>query len=173
MRLRRILLPVLVLLFGLSACDSVDDTVIPSMRVAINIGDTGLWNSFGVSGYGQFRYFIRYDNTLEPQGFPFTAATFTGYGGVLLISGMDPFTTEVGVPLAYDLSCPVEKSQTIRVVIDPETLEAVCPVCGSRFDVTMRGGTPISGPAEEGKRKLGLRRYRCLATSTGGYVITN
>ena len=100
------------------------------MRVAINLGDTGLWNTYGVSGFGEFRYFIRYDNSpLVPFGFPYTSATYTGYGGILLISGMDAFTTEVGVPLVYDLSCPVERSRTIRVAIDPESLEAVCPVC--------------------------------------------
>ncbi len=156
-----------------AGCDPVDDTVIPSMPVGINLSDPGMWNTYGVSGVGMNRRFIRFETTLEPAGFPFTTTTYTGYGGVLLIGGMDPFTTEVGVPLAYDLSCPVERSQTIRVAVDPESLEAVCPVCHSHYDVTMRGGAPLSGPAATGKRKYGLRRYRCLAQPMGGYIITN
>lgn len=158
---------------GICSCNSVDDTAIPSMPVGINLGDPGMWNTYGVSGFGEFRYFIRFENTLEPAGFPFTSTTYTGYGGILLISGMDPFTNETGVPLSYDLSCPVERSRTIRVAIDPESLEAVCPVCHSHYDVTMRGGSPLSGPAATGHRKYGLRRYQCLPTTTGGYVITN
>lgn len=158
-------------LFG--SCDPVDDSVIPSMPVYIRIENAGMWNVYGVAGFGQWRYFIRFESTLEPPGFPYGSSTYTGYGGVLLISGMDPFSPEVPVPLAYDLSCPVERSQTIRVAVDPENLDAVCPVCHSHYDVTTRGGAPLSGPAATGKRKYGLQRYRCLSTSMGGYLITN
>lgn len=162
-----------VLMLTGTRCNAVDDSVIPSMPVGINLGDAGMWNSYGVSGFGQWRYFIRYQNTITPPDFPFTSTTYTGYGGILLISGMDAFTNEAGVPLAYDMSCPVERSQTVRVLVDPESLEAVCPDCHSHYDVTMRGGAPVSGPAAEGKRKYGLRRYQCLPSGTGGYIITN
>lgn len=155
-------------------CNSVEDNVIPSMPVGINLSDVGMWNTYGVAGFGQWRNFIRLENLREPGDFPFTTTTYTGYGGVLLISGRDPFSGDTrDVPLAYDLSCPIERSQTVRVVIDPASLEAVCPVCHSHYDVTMRGGAPLSGPAATGKRKYGLRRYRCLAHSYGGYIITN
>jgi len=39
--------------------------------------------------------------------------------------------------------------------------------------VTMGGGAPLSGPAASGDHKYGLRRYRCLPSGNGGYVITN
>lgn len=154
-------------------CTAVDDTVIPSMPVQIVFSDAGMWNTYGVSGFGDYRYFIRYGSERQPSGFPFTGTTYTGYGGVLLISGIDAFTNDAGVPLAYDLSCPIERSQTIRVAIDPESGEAVCPDCHSHYDVLMRGGAPLSGPAATGKRKYGLRRYQCIPQYSGGYVVTN
>ena len=87
--------------------------------------------------------------------------------------GMDPFSLQTMTPLAFDLSCPVEKSPAIRVAVDPESLEAVCPDCHSHYDVIMAGGAPLSGPAATGKRKYGLRRYSCLPTAFGGYLISN
>lgn len=157
-------------LIAAGGCHSVDDDSIPAMPVNINLSDAGLWNTYGVAGFGLYRYFIPRLN--EPQGYRYTANTATGFGGVLLIGGMDPFTTETNVPLAYDLACPVECNPDTRVVVDNSTFEAVCPECGSRYNVTMQGGSPISGPAATGSRKLGLSRYSCLRTSGGGYIIT-
>lgn len=157
--------------FLLSGCNNVNDDRIPSVAVNINLSDPGLWNTYGVSGFGIYRYFNMQSG--EPRGYSYNAKSATGFGGVLLIGGMDPFTTETNVPLAYDLACPVECKSTVRVAIDNETWEAVCPVCGSHYDVTMAGGSPVSGPALTGKYKYGLRRYRCLRTQYGGYVITN
>ena len=154
-----------------AACSSVDDERIPNMAVNINLADAGMWNTYGVSGTGLHRDFIK--ELRQPAGFPYTDQTATGYGGVLLIGGMDPFTTNPNVPLAYDLSCPVECQATIRVVIDPSTLEAVCPVCGSHYDVVMAGGSPTAGPALTGSHKYALRRYTCRPGQLGGYFINN
>lgn len=158
------------ILAPLAACDSLDDSGIPSLPVTVNLGDAGMWNSFGVHAFGQYRYFIK---NSEPSGFFYSANSYTGFGGVLLICGMDPFSSESGVPLAYDLACPVECKADVRVAIDPENFEAVCPVCHSHFDVTMAGGAPLSGPAAKGKDKRRMRRYSCKASQLGGYVITN
>lgn len=160
-------------MLGLASCHSVDDTRIPAYAVNITISDTGMWNTYGVTGYGMWRRFILGDGVREPYGFPYSQQNATGYGGVLLISGMDPFTTQTGVPLAYDLSCPVEMKADVRVEVEDELYQAVCPVCGSRYDVTMGGGNPLSGPAATGTVKYGLRRYSCYPTALGGYVITN
>ncbi len=155
------------------SCTTVDDTAIPALPVAINLSDAGMWNTYGVTGYGLCRYFIKVGDTMiSPEGFSGTAITRTGYGGVLLVSGVDAFTNEPG-PLAYDLSCPIEKSPTVRVAVDPDTFEAVCPDCHSHYDVTQRGGAPVSGPAADGHRKYGLTRYQCVASGMGGYYITN
>lgn len=158
----------------LTGCETVDDSRIPSWPVHIDLSNQGMWNSYGVSGFGSWRYFVcQTGSAVEPAGFPYKDGAATGYGGVLLIEGMDPFELQTSMPLAYDLSCPVEKSQTIRVAIDPETFEAVCPVCRSRYDVTMGAGAPIAGEALSGERQYGLRRYAVHPTTLGGYIIND
>lgn len=152
----------------LSGCKTVDDDRIPAYTVSINLSEAGLWHTYGVAGYGMSRYFIR--QLGQPSGFSYLERTFTGYGGVLLIGGMDPFTTDTNVPLAYDLACPVECKPDIRVKVDPDSFEAICPKCDSHYDVTMAGGSPLSGPAlADG---YALRRYRCVPAGAG-YIITN
>lgn len=162
-----------LLLILLSACQSVNDDRLPVAPVNINLGNSALWNTYGVSGFGIYRYFILNGSTKEPAGFSYSAMSSTGFGGVLLIGGMNPFSNETDVPLAYDLACPVECKSDIRVRIDNETFAAVCPECGSTFDVTMAAGAPLSGPAATGSHKYGLRRYQCLKTDNGGYMIIN
>lgn len=156
-----------------SACESVDSDRIPNMPVSINMADAGMWNSYGVAGFGSLKRFILSPGLREPSGFPYSQTSATGFGGVLLIEGMDPYEMTTGVPLAYDLACPVEMKQDVRIHVTGDLYEAVCPVCGSRFDVTMGGGAPLSGPAASGDRRYGLRRYRCIPSGIGGYTITN
>lgn len=151
-----------------SGCHSLDDDRIPAMAVSINLTEAGMWNTYGVSGFGQYRYFIR--ELGIPKNFSFLDRTYTGFGGVLLIGGMDPFTTQTNIPLAYDLSCPVERKANIRVEVDTDNFEAKCPDCGSVYDVTMAGGSPVSGPAL--RDKYSLTRYQCIP-SGAGYLITN
>ncbi len=154
-------------------CHEVNDDRIPSMPVNINLGDPGVWATYGVSGFGLSRNFIMQTVPTSPAGFPYSADSRTGYGGVLLIGGMDPFSADTNVVLAYDLSCPVERKPEIRVHIEGDTYQAVCAVCGSHYDVTMAGGAPLSGPAAQKGKQYGLRRYRCLPTGFGGYIISN
>lgn len=161
----------MVMVSCLSSCNTIDDDRIPSMPVNINLSTPDLWVTYGVQGYGSYRYFIA--ALRQPRNFPFTNNTTTGYGGVLLVSGVNPFTQDAGVPMAYDLSCPVECKPDVRVEMqnDDGFEIAVCPVCGSHYDVIERGGSPISGPAAS--RRLGLRRYECRESAYGGYLIVN
>lgn len=151
------------------ACDSTDDNRIPAYPVQIMLNNPGLWQTYGVAGYGESRMFIRQNRV--PSNFQYLETTYTGFGGVLLIMGMNPFTGGDMIPLAYDLACPVECKEYIRVSVDPETLEAVCSSCGSHYDVTMSGGAPTAGPALTGSVKYALQRYAVLPAS-GGYVIS-
>ncbi|MDE6458664.1 MAG: hypothetical protein K2L31_08735, partial [Muribaculum sp.] len=105
--------------------------------------------------------FIKADRI--PADVPFTAMTFTGFGGILLVTDL------TNSPLAYDLSCPVEVSPTVRVRFNPDNLEARCPQCGSVYNVCEYQGSAVSGVAYD--RKYGLRRYRVLPAATGGYNI--
>lgn len=159
---------VLVLLAVSSCSNQLDENRIPAFSVQLNLANPGLWNTYGVHGYGDYAYFIR--DTRTPANFAYTETTYTGFGGILLIMGMDPFHSGEVLPLAYDLACPVECQANIRVEIDVDNYEAICPVCGSHYDVTMGAGAPTAGPALTGSVKYGLQRYQAYPKN-GGYII--
>lgn len=163
----------LIAIVCLGACDTVVENRIPAMPVSIDLTNVGVWSTYGVSGIGDYNYFVNISGEERlPAGFPYKVNSATGYGGVLLIEGMDPFTLETMTPLAYDLACPVERNRSVRVYID-ENLEAVCPVCDSHYNVLTAGGAPTAGQALTGEKKYGLQRYVCSPSSYGGYYITD
>jgi len=151
----------LVALLMTSACDKIDNKAVPRFVVRIDLGSYALWNTYGVNGMGEYRIFNR-DKHL-PSNFPYNVNTYTGYGGVLLMMGIDS-------PMAYDLSCPVESSQDVILSINPENFEAVCPKCGSCYNPLTGAGGPVRGVAIN--TKVGMRQYR-VTPSNGGYVISN
>lgn len=160
----------LLLFTGLLAagCNQLNDERIPAMAVNINLSNQGTWTSYGVHSYGETNNFILTNTIRLPAGFPYSYNSATGFGGVLLIWGYNPYITDVG-PMAFDLSCPVERQPDVRVYIDRETLEAVCPDCGSHYDVVENVGAPTSGPALA--NHYALTPYQCYPTNEGGYVI--
>lgn len=168
-----ILLSVLFAVSLLTGCTTVDSQRIPNYRVNINLTPESSWQTYGVAAFGSSKRFIR--ELHEPSNFPWLAQTYTGYGGILLVCGIDAFTTEANVPLAYDLACPVECKQDIRVEMVPtEGFDvARCPICKSEYDVIQGAGRPVAGPALNDN--YGLRLYQCVQPSTGigGYLITN
>lgn len=131
-----------------SACHTIDDDRIPVAPVDIVFNTVADWNIYGVAGAMDYRYFIR--DLRKPSNYPYTAMTYTGFGGVLLVSDV------MGNPQAYDLACPVEADKNVRVEIDDEFL-AHCPKCGSTYNVFSLLGHPVSGRATE--LGYGLRRY--------------
>ena len=161
----------LAILFVCQGCDSLDNDRIPNMPVNISLSDIGMWNAYGVSGFGSYRIFTI--SPRQPSNFPYTGKNYTGFGGVLLIEGLDPFAGSTSVPMAYDIACPVERKAEIKIHIEPDTYKAVCNQCGSVFDVTMQRGAPVDGPAASGEYKCGLKIYNCISTASGGYVISN
>ncbi len=149
-----------LLLTALAACESVDSQRIPALSVNIDLSNAGLWQVYGVSGYGQCRIFDR--NKHLPADFTFTERTYTGFGGVLLVYGING-------PVAYDRACPVEVDKNVPLYFDSETLEAFCSKCGSRFNVCEADGVPIQGTALE--NRYGLQRLS-VVPANGGYIIT-
>lgn len=119
------------------------------MPVNIVFQSPGMWETYGVPGATSHRRFISREK--EPAGFPFTAMTYTGFGGVLLVGDI------LGEPQAFDLACPVEARYDVRVEIDPDENVARCPECGSTYDVFGNLGTPLSGPAVD--MHYALTRY--------------
>lgn len=130
------------------------------MPVNITFQSAGMWETYGVPGATDFRRFIR--EMQEPAGFPFTAMTYTGFGGVLLVGDI------LGEPQAFDLACPVEVQYNVRVAINSETMFAQCPDCHSEYDVFSNYGTPVSGPAVN--YGYGLRRYSVSRGINGEYM---
>lgn len=164
----------IIAIFALSlmalSCTKIDDKRTPSYMVNIKLDSHALWTTYGVSGMGDFRIFIR--DKKQPGNFPYTANTYTGFGGVLLMVGYDFTTQSYGVPVAYDIACPYENRQNVTVTYSASNLEeASCPNCGSHFNVLEGGGAATSGPAYE--RHYGLKRYSVVASSNGGYIICN
>lgn len=169
----RILLPILFPFF-LGACeDQVNNHRIPAMPVDINLANPGMWNVYGVSGVNTYQFFI--PDAGLPAGFPYLDKTYTGFGGVLL-AGISNNVPDPGSydaawpyrPVAFDLSCPVEAEADIIVGIDYTRMEAVCPVCESRYSLEAGGG-PVSGPAVG--YRYGLQQYRCIGTPMDGFHI--
>lgn len=147
----------------ISSCDEINDERIPPAAVYLEFPNSGIWNTYGVAGAGNFRYFIKPERI--PDNFPYTEISSTGFAGIVLLCDLS------NQPRAYDLACPVELKNNVRVEIDKDKLQAVCPKCGSRFDVFENFGYPLSGPAVE--KKYGLQRYNVFGPDNlGGYKIT-
>lgn len=173
MRLRGCITGILILLLLIcQGCKGkkADSERIPNFPVHISLDNPGLWNTYGVSGFGSHRYFIL--NSL-PEGFPYQSNSATGFGGVVLIEGLDPYNSLGSYPLAYDMACPVERNPEIRIVIDRDNYVAYCKQCGSTYDVTMAAGAPIGGEAASGKYRYSLKMYRVVASNNGGFNILN
>lgn len=150
-----------VLVTLLSGCHHIDDDRIPPAAVHIAFNTIGDWHTWGVAGVGQPRSFIL--ELREPSGFPYTALSHTGFGGVILMGDIH------GNPIAYDLSCPVEARQTTRLRFLQDEMKLECPVCHSTFDAVTNYGQPLSGPAAE--KGYGLRRYNVSPGLSGEYKV--
>ena len=149
-------------------CDHINNKETPNYQVRINLGTYALWSTYGVSGVGDYVIFNR--ERQLPSNFPYNANTFTGYGGVILIMGLDS-STGTYEPLAFDASCPVESRSDVMLSVSSQNFEAVCPQCGSHYNILTGSGGPIGGTASE--RRVGLRNYKVHPSVNGGYIITN
>ncbi|MDE6463974.1 MAG: hypothetical protein K2L16_05000 [Muribaculaceae bacterium] len=132
-----------------ASCHSIDDDRIPPSPVNLPFITQAQWNIYGVAGAMDYKYFIREQR--QPANYPYTAASYTGFGGILLVS------TVLGEPAAFDLACPVERSKNVRVFINTDDMVAECPECHSTYDVFSLAGYPMSGPAAN--NGYGLKMY--------------
>jgi hypothetical protein len=151
------------LIVSLSACERIDFERIPASNVRLSFDTSAEWQMYGTPGALDHKNFINSGTTRVPANFPWTALTYTGFGGILLVGDIS------GAPYAYDLACPVEIKSDVRIKIDEDALEAYCPTCGSRFAVFTNYGSPLSGEAKRLKR--GLRRFTVGPGSNGEYMV--
>ena len=91
------------------------------------------------------------------KGMPVT--NYTGFGGILVYTGFDRNY------YAFDMACPYEAKQNIRVY--PNDIgQAVCEGCGSVFDIGYGIGNPSSGKAKET-----LKRYKVTLSGDILYIM--
>ena len=83
-----------------------------------------------------------------------------GYGGVLIFRDLENKIK------SCDLACPVEASRTVRVEVKMPF--AVCPVCGSEFELSWGFAAPVAGPAKES-----LRFYDNVRVRANSIVVIN
>ena len=150
------------------ACTTIDDNRTPAYQVNVRLNSVGLWDTYGVHGMGEYRVFSLRKKL--PTNFHFTANTYTGFAGVLLLMGFDFTTQTYNTPVAFEIACPVENRADVTVDYNPDTFEAVCPVCGSHYNVLEAGGAAVQGLAYD--RHYGLTCSR-VTPDNGGYIITN
>ncbi|MDE6468772.1 MAG: hypothetical protein K2L28_07750 [Muribaculaceae bacterium] len=143
-------------------CDSIDDDRIPVTPVNLRFTTVAEWNVYGVPGALSWKRFIREERI--PSNFPYTEMTYTGFGGILLVADV------MGNPKAFDLACPVERRSDVRVAVKADDKHlAVCPKCGSKYDVFSLSGHPVSGEASE--KGFALRQYYAGAGRNGDYMV--
>ena len=73
-----------------------------------------------------------------------------GYGGVIVVHNMlDEYK-------AFDRTCPFEIDRNVTVEVDNEVLYAVCPKCGTKYEIGISSGIP------NGKSRHSLRQYNVI-----------
>lgn len=144
---------------ALNGCHTLDDDRIPPFPVYLNFATQADWITYGVAAALDTKVFVKTDRL--PQGYPYTAMSATGFGGVLLVCDY------TGNPVAYDLACPVECKADVRIRVDHTLHDAFCPVCHSRYDIYSGHGFPTSGPAQE--NRFGLQIYHVSQGSNGSF----
>jgi len=127
------------LVISLSGCNDTYISSIPDYPVYLNLNLTTTYPTFRNST-NQVLLFEK----------PVIVTDRIGYGGILVYSGLD------GEYYAFDMSCPYEAKQNIRVHPNGNA-QVVCEGCGSVFDIGYGIGNPSSGKAKEA-----LKRYKAM-----------
>ncbi|MDR0756578.1 MAG: (2Fe-2S)-binding protein [Tannerella sp.] len=77
-----------------------------------------------------------------------------GFGGVLVVHATD------GLFYAFDLACPHEANRNTLIEADENILNAICPKCGTKYDIAFGSGAP------NGVSKNYLKRYTIVEAGT-------
>jgi nitrite reductase/ring-hydroxylating ferredoxin subunit len=138
----------------MAGCDDSVKSSIPDFPVSLELNLTSTYPTFKNS-VNQFLIFKE----------PILVTDHVGYGGIIVCTGLSFDDSGNTQYFAFDMSCPYEALNSVRVYPDYTTFlpHVICEKCGSVFDVSFGYGNPISGPAKEY-----LKRYR---TSLSGDVL--
>lgn len=142
---RRYIFCILTLTAILSGCNDNYISSIPDYPVRLQLNLTSTYPTFRDNPNS----YLIFDK-------PIQATDRVGFGGVLAYVGFD------GNYYAFDLACPYEAKQSIKVT--PNDLgQVVCETCGTVYDISFGIGNPVEGPSKEI-----LKRYK---TSMQGDVL--
>ncbi|MDD4971525.1 MAG: hypothetical protein PHT07_19020 [Paludibacter sp.] len=140
-----LLIPFIAL--SVASCNDNVISSIPDFPVYLELNLTSTYPTFRNS-YNKFLLFKT----------PVLATDRVGYGGILVYTGLD------GNYYAFDMSCPYEAKQNIRVY--PNDIgQAICEGCGSVFDIGYGIGNPSAG-----KSKEALKRYKTMMSGDILYI---
>ena len=139
---------IILLLGSLTGCNDNIQSSIPDFPVYLELNL--------ITTYPNFRSPLQYQTFETMSGLSIISRI--GFGGILVCTGFDNEYS------AYDMACPYEAKQKIRV--HPNGLgQAVCDSCGSVFDIGYGFGSPISG-----KAKQTLKQYKTTLSNDILYV---
>lgn len=117
------------LLLSVASCDDEETSSIPNCRVELVTPYSDYMKLRNAGSYVVY----------EKNGF-YAAGTRLGYGGVLIFRDYD------GVLHACDLACPVEANESVTVEVSMPY--AVCPKCGTKYDLTFGFCSPVNGSSK-------------------------
>lgn len=100
---------------------------------------------------------------------PRLASEYVGRSGLMVICSAYSISGSIYGLYAYDLCCPHENTQNIRVTPNQQDGTAKCSTCGTVYDVFNGLGSVVSGPS-----KNGLQRYnvRYASSEPGIFYVT-
>lgn len=143
----RYCLVIFILAFSVESCNDNVISSIPDFPVYLNLNLT--------STYPTFRNSVNQSLVFEKA---ISVTDRIGYGGILVYTGFD------GEYYAFDMACPYEAKQTIRV--HPNDIgQAICESCGSVYEIGYGIGYPSSGKAKEA-----LKRYKAILSGDILYI---
>ena len=129
-------------LFALLSCSDTVDIRIPYRVVYLELDLT--YNDKELNAIQAYKIYTQRD--IDQAG------EQTGFGGVLVYHGLSGSGT--GTFYAFDAACPYEAASNVRVEVDESAIYAVCPQCGSKYELLNGFGNPVEGSAAEEKYRL-------------------
>ena len=88
-----------------------------------------------------------------------------GFGVVLVFHGFSNNGGTGETYYAFDAACPFEAQANVKVEVDENAIYAICPKCGSKFEILNGIGNPVEGPS-----KSYLRQYSVTQANNKLYV---
>lgn len=132
----------LLILFTLLSCADTIETRIPYRIVSLELDLT--YQDKALNAIQAYKIYTQANIDQDREQ--------TGFGGVLVYHGLSSNGT--GAFFAFDAACPHEASANVIVEVDESAVYAICPKCGSKFELLNGTGYPVEGPCAEEKQAL-------------------